>query len=126
MHKAFQKMKSNSTKTLLKSLVSLFLAYVLFRMIDWNESWELVRSVDFGFLFFYTFLLIVGIGISSYKWKQLADFLGFTFPFGRYFQWYLAGTFVNNFFPSIVGGDTYRAFSLGKKNDNRGDAIASV
>lgn len=126
MYKAFPKIKSKYIKTLFKTLVSLFLVYVLFRMIDWNESWELVRSVDFGFLFLYTFLLIVGIGISSYKWKQLADFLGFTFSFGRYFQWYLAGTFVNNFFPSIIGGDTYRAFSLGKKNDNRGDAIASV
>ncbi len=126
MHKVFQKIKSKYIKTLFKSFVSIGLILVLFHMIDWNESWELIRSVNFGFLALYTCLLIAGIGISSYKWKQLADFLGFTFSFGRYFQWYLAGTFVNNFFPSIVGGDTYRAFSLGKKNDNRGDAIASV
>ena len=61
----------------------------------------------------------IGIGISSYKWKILSDFKEFKVGFIDLFKIYLTGAFINNFFPSIIGGDAYRSYMLGKAEEKR-------
>ncbi|MEA3323296.1 MAG: lysylphosphatidylglycerol synthase transmembrane domain-containing protein, partial [Patescibacteria group bacterium] len=63
-----------------------------------------------AYLIFYFF----GLLISARKWQLLAQFKKFKNKYLFYFKSYLLGTFLNNFFPSFVGGDTYRVYSLGK------------
>jgi len=123
-------MKKVQKKTLLKTItkigVTVLLVSVLVMNVDWAKSWDIAQSADISLLILYGFLVLLGIIISAYKWKILSDFMQFDFSLGKHFRWYLAGTFVNNFLPSIVGGDTYRALSLGKIEGSRAKAIASV
>lgn len=113
-------------KTVFKFAVAAGLVAALVFAVDWRSSWEVARSIDTPVFAGYIAILVLGIAISARKWKVLTDFLGFSFSFRRHFFWYLAGTFVNNFLPSIVGGDTYRAIALGKMNESRASAAASV
>lgn len=126
MKKLLEVGKNKYIKIFLKLAISALLLYLLVVTVDWKKSWEVVRSIDITLLGVYGGLVVVGIVISSYKWKILATFCGFSYSLSQYSRWYIAGTFVNNFLPSIVGGDTYRAISLGKREGSRSLAVASV
>ena len=43
-----------------------------------------------------------------------------------FFKFYLTGTFVNNFMPSFIGGDTFRAYQIGKKEKRYMEAASTV
>lgn len=119
-----------STRSILKIGIKLGVAIVLIffllQMIDWRKSWDIAQSISIESILIYVTLLVLGVGISAKKWEILAHFNGYRFPFFSYFRWYLAGTFINNFLPSVVGGDTYRALVLGKKEGSRVHAVSSV
>ncbi|QQS61601.1 MAG: flippase-like domain-containing protein [Candidatus Moraniibacteriota bacterium] len=120
------KVTNSFIKTVFKVSVAITLIFFLARMIDWRESWKIARSLDSLYLFLYMAFLILGIAISAKKWEILGKFCGYTFPFSSYFRWYLAGTFVNNFLPSVIGGDTFRAMALGKLHKSRAHAISGI
>lgn len=110
----------------LKTLVSLaFIAWLIFE-VDWNEAFLYFRKISIGGIAIYLSVLIIGILISSYKWMLLAHFKGFENPFMKYFQLYLAGTFINNFMPSFIGGDAYKAYQIGKKDRKYVQAASTV
>ncbi|MDR3559582.1 MAG: lysylphosphatidylglycerol synthase transmembrane domain-containing protein, partial [Candidatus Pacebacteria bacterium] len=46
--------------------------------------------------------------------------------FGHFFKFYLAGTFINNFMPSFIGGDTFKAYETGKTDGRYIEAASSV
>ena len=111
--------KTKKKNLFFKILVSIgFITWLLYR-ISWNEVLVYLKQMDIWWMLAFMAIYIIGIGISSYKWKLLADFKGFNIKYGEFFKIYLTGAFINNFLPSIVGGDTYRAYSLGKKSDER-------
>jgi uncharacterized protein (TIRG00374 family) len=112
--------------TFLKIIVAAILLAVLIVVVDWRTSWEVARSADPFWFIVYIAIVVIGIAISASKWKYLTDFLGFSFSFGKHFRWYIAGTFVNNFLPSVIGGDTYRALALGKRGGSRALSATSV
>ena len=109
-----------------KWAVSLGLLIWVFFQVDWRKSFAILQGISWEMLVLYTLFLLGGIGISAKKWMLLAKFQRFHFSFWWYFQRYLFGAFLNNFFPSTVGGDTYRAISLGRKNDSYSPAAAVV
>ena len=119
-------MKKKSLKFLVKLLVSLgFLAWIIFR-VNWQEVWELLSKIEIKFIAAYFIVLIAGIAISAYKWKKLAEFKKIKLSFADSFKFYLTGTFVNNFMPSFIGGDTYRAYQIGKTDKKYSEAASSV
>jgi uncharacterized protein (TIRG00374 family) len=126
MKKLLEMVGSKHIKTFLKLAISVLLLYLLVVTVDWEKSWKVVQSIDIILLGIYGILVFAGIIISSYKWKIISTFCGFSHSLVQHIRWYIAGTFVNNFLPSIVGGDTYRALSLGKYEGRRSPAIASV
>jgi uncharacterized protein (TIRG00374 family) len=71
-------------------------------------------------------VLLVGMLISSYKWKMLADYKKFKFSLFDYFKFYLSGTFINNFMPSFVGGDIYKAYQIGRREERFSEAVSTV
>lgn len=46
----------------------------------------------------------------------IASAKGFVRPYGDFFRAYLTGTFINDFLPSTIGGDTYRTLWLGRRD----------
>jgi len=64
--------------------------------------------------------------VSSYKWKMLGDFKDIKHSHWDYFRFYQAGTFINNFMPSFIGGDTFRAYQIGQTGKKYVEAVSSV
>jgi uncharacterized protein (TIRG00374 family) len=52
--------------------------------------------------------------VSAYRWNLLAQPLGFTESFGRYFHYYFVGMYWNLFAPSTVAGDIGRSILLAR------------
>jgi uncharacterized protein (TIRG00374 family) len=117
---------SKKTSLAIKFVVSALLVAFLIWAVDWRASWELVRSARVEYLLFYFVFVLVGIGISARKWQLLAEFQGFREKFFNFFTWYIVGTFFNNFFPSFIGGDGYRSYSLGNSSKAYGKATSTV
>lgn len=119
-------MQKKIAKFSLKLLVTVgFLAWIIFK-VEWAETWVYVQKVQIWQIALYLFLVLVGMVISSYKWQILAKFKNINRPFFDYFKFYLTGTFVNNFMPSFVGGDTYRAYQLGRTEKKYAEAASTV
>lgn len=74
----------------------------------------------------YVILYLIGIWISAVKWKGLSDYKQLKAGIKDYYKYYLTGTLVNNFFPSFVGGDTFRSYQLGKINNGKYVEAAST
>lgn len=87
--------------------------------VDWKTAWGYVSQVSFPLLFLYVIILLGSMMISAYKWRILTRYKGFRKSFRWHFQTYLAGTFVNNFLPSTIGGDAYRALELGVDKEGK-------
>lgn len=113
-------------KFFLKLIVSLaFIAWLVFK-IDWKETFFYFQRISLWQIVLYVIVLLAGMTISAYKWKILAEFRGFKIALKHCFQLYLAGTFINNFMPSFIGGDAYRTYQLGKSEKKYVSAAASV
>lgn len=113
-------------KLIIKLLVTLgFLAWVILK-VDWEQVLFYLGAITLWKLALYALLIVVGIGISSYKWKLLAEFKGLRHNFGDYYRFYLTGTFINNFMPSFIGGDTFKAYETGRPEKKYIEAASSV
>ena len=105
---------NNKCKTGLKILTSSFLVFLLIIKINWVEVWGHISNANIYLIVWYIMFYVLGLIVSARKWQVLARFKQFKNNFLFYFKSYLLGTFLNNFFPSFIGGDTYRVYSLGK------------
>lgn len=114
------------SKIIFKIIVSaLFLFWVIFK-VDWASVIKDVANLNIFYLFFYIAVVILGIVISSYKWKVLAGYKQINLSLFEFFKFYLTGTFINNFMPSFIGGDTYKAYGIGKAQGKYIEAASSV
>lgn len=118
--------KTKTVKIIFKIVVSLTLLIWVIQKVNWSDAWRVLHSVDSALFAFYIIFLIGGVIISSYKWMLLGHQKQFLFSFWKYCGFYLAGMFVNNFLPSFVGGDVYRAYCLSRQDGRRGAAISTV
>jgi len=119
-------LKNKIIKFILKATVSLgFVLYIIFK-VDWADVFSGILSVSWWQVIIYVAVLLFGMLISSYKWKLLADYKNFNFSLFDYFKLYLSGTFINNFMPSFVGGDAYKAYQIGKKDERFSEAASTV
>lgn len=113
-------------KFVLKLLVSLaFVAWLVLK-VEWVEVLAYVRILDAWEIGLYFAVVLFGIFVSASKWQFLAKEKGLNHPIGDFFMLYLTGTFINNFMPSTIGGDTYRAYAIGTKNKKYAPAAAAV
>jgi len=122
-------MKTKLKKTIefiLKLLVTFGLLAWLILKIDWTEVLTYLERISVWQIALYVLVLLSGVAVSSYKWKTLAEFKGLSVTTAECFGLYLTGSFINNFFPSFIGGDTNRAYQLGRKDGRFSDAAASV
>lgn len=102
-----------------------FVLWLVWR-INWGEVFRRISEVDFPFLALYVGILLTGIAISSKKWQTIARAKGFYRPYRDFFRAYLTGTFINNFLPSTIGGDTYRTLWLGKLDGKLSPALSTA
>jgi glycosyltransferase 2 family protein len=115
-----------TVKFIIKLLISLaFIAWLVFK-VNWDEVFDYLAQVKLWQILAYIFFYLIGIWISAVKWKNLADYKKIKTNIKECYQYYLAGTLVNNFLPSFVGGDTFRSYQLGKTNEGKYVEAAST
>lgn len=119
-------MKKKTVKFLIKLLVSAgFVFWVVFK-VNWREVLFYLSEIKLWQIFLYVAVYFLGVLISAYKWKLLCDFKEIRHKFTDYFRFYLAGAFINNFMPSFIGGDTFRAFQIGEKDGKYTESASAV
>lgn len=110
----------------LKIIVSVGLILWLIERVDWGSVLVKLMTVSWPLLFLYVVFQLFGNVISAKKWQTIAQFKGLTFSLKEAFFAYLTGSFINNFLPSTIGGDTYRALWLAKKSDAKAASFSTV
>ncbi len=112
--------------TFAKAAVSAALLIFLVRRVDGAELGAMLRRTDPHWVLL---SLLVGAGlnaISSWKWRILLRAKGKRVPFAQLLNLYFVGLFINNFFPSTIGGDVFRGYEVGRSVGDRALAMASV
>jgi glycosyltransferase 2 family protein len=113
-------------KFILKLAVSLGFAAWIILKTDWAQVWQYAQEISLWKMALYIFFIIFGMVVSSYKWKMLGDFKNIKHSHWDYFRFYQAGTFINNFMPSFIGGDTFRAYQIGRSEKKYVEAVSTV
>ena len=117
--------KKQSINLAVKILISAGLVWLLLLKVNVWDILMSLRRITPTAIALYVAVLLVGMGISSYKWRLLVRFKGFDATFAECFRYYLTGAFINNFFPSFIGGDAYRAYQVAR-HDRRFAAAATT
>ncbi|MDO8566268.1 MAG: lysylphosphatidylglycerol synthase transmembrane domain-containing protein [Candidatus Moranbacteria bacterium] len=109
-----------------KILITLALVFWLIERVDWRGVLAQLSSITWPLLFLYVVFQLLGNLISAKKWQTIGRFKGLDFSLREAFFAYLAGTFINNFLPSTIGGDAYRTIWLVKRSGARAAALSTV
>jgi len=109
-----------------KAAVSAALLFLLIRRVDGDELGAMLGQTDPRWVLLSALVGVTLNAISSWKWRVLLQSKGKPVPFRQIFNLYLAGLFINNFFPSTIGGDIYRGYEVGRDVGDRPLAMASV
>lgn len=119
-------MKNKTLKLVLKAAVSAGLVAWLIFEVEWRKVLDHILEIKIWQILAFIAVYLVGILISSIKWQRLAYHKNIKTTVAECFKYYLTGTFINNFFPSFVGGDAYKSYQLGKKKGDRYAEAAST
>lgn len=120
-----------SNRRLRPWLLRLALGLSVLGFLVWKTEWApllaLFRGMEPGG-WCLALLLYAGVqmGLSSSRWRLLAEPLGFRAPWRHYFTLYYIGLFFNLFLPTSMGGDVVRAWTLAETKDRRVKAFLSV
>lgn len=118
-------MKKN-IKSFVKIAVAVALVTWLFWELDWSLVAEELQSLQVGYLVLFVGFQILAMLCSTKKWVSIAEHQDIHFGVWEGLKAYLTGTFINNFFPSTIGGDIYRSLWLSKKGNEKGTAFSVV
>ncbi len=95
---------------LLKCVIGIgLLAFVVSKM-DFAELARLAKATRPEYVALAFLCLMCGQAIQSTRWKVILDASGFRVPILRLVAINLVGMFFNNFLPTSVGGDLFKAF----------------
>jgi glycosyltransferase 2 family protein len=118
--------KKKILKFSVKAFVSVFFTYLVIAKTNWPEVFFYLKKIEFWQIGLYVIVLIIGMWISSYKWQKLAEYKGIILPQREFFKHYLTGTFINNFMPSFIAGDTYKAIATSGEDKRYSEAASAV
>ena len=107
-----------------RCIISIGLLYVLTRLIPYQELLETFR--DSKKIYILYALLAFGLGhiFIIVRWRFLLSSLSMKVSFSEAGISFLCGLFFNLFFPSVVAGDAFRAFSIFSQH-KQGSKVAS-
>lgn len=111
---------------IVKIVVTVGLVLWLVERVDWGSVVTKLTAISVPLLVLYILFQLLGTLISTKKWQVIASFKDLHFSLRNGFFAYLTGTFINNFLPSTIGGDTYRALWLAKHSGAKAASISTV
>lgn len=118
--------KKKKIKLLINVLISVFFIGWIILKVDWQKSVSYLKDISVYYIIIYLAVVFLGLVISSIKWKGLAENRGFKEKLSTFLKLYITGAFINNFIPSTIGGDVYKAYKLGSKDKRYPEATSTV
>ncbi|MDX9914108.1 MAG: lysylphosphatidylglycerol synthase transmembrane domain-containing protein [Candidatus Moranbacteria bacterium] len=113
-------------KFFIKALVSGFFLWWIIFEVNWGEVGEYLKRLESSEIILYMAFYLGGMFFSARKLQFLAQLRGINLPLKEFFKSYFSATFVNNFMPSFVGGDSYKIYHIGKLVQKFKEAASSV
>jgi glycosyltransferase 2 family protein len=119
-------MKKKILKFSIKAFISVFFTYLVIVKTNWPEVFFYLKKIELWQIVLYVVVLVIGMWISSYKWQKLAEYKGIRLSQKEFFKHYLTGTFINNFMPSFIAGDAYKAIATSGDDKKYSEAASAV
>jgi glycosyltransferase 2 family protein len=99
---------------------------VLAWRIDMREAARAMLALDIRYALAVVVLLALDRMVMILRWTLLLRASRSTISFASAASIYLVSSFVGGFLPAGIGGDAVRAYSLGRRTAEHGEAVASV
>jgi len=109
-----------------QGLVSVVLLWLLFRNLDLAAMRQLYATMPIWFYLLSLAVILGGQVLYAWRWRQVLSASGVPVTVGTAIQQYFIGVFLNNFFPSTVGGDMAKVYYLGRHHGYRPIAASIV
>jgi uncharacterized protein (TIRG00374 family) len=110
----------------IQSIVSAALLVLLFRSLDLAALRQLYASMPLWFYLLSLAVILGGQVLYAWRWRQVLAASGVPVSVGTAIRQYFIGVFLNNFFPSTVGGDMAKVYYLGRHHGYRPIAASIV
>jgi uncharacterized membrane protein YbhN (UPF0104 family) len=110
----------------LRIAISVALLTVLVLAMDWATVVEHVKNLSPAIATFVILAFAVQLAVSSWKWQWALRIHGLRFPYLYLTRVLVIGFFLNNFLPTSIGGDAYRAYRTMPSSPPRSRAISAV
>lgn len=110
----------------LQCVISVTLLALLFRSLDVPALRRLFATLPVWFYLFSLAVIVSGQLLYAWRWRQLLRASGADVPFLTVTRQYFISIFLNNFFPSTVGGDMAKVYYLGRQHGYRPVAASIV
>lgn len=112
-------------KLLIKILFSIAILSGLLWWVGLDNLLTSLSQTNMGFILPGVSLYLFGQWVSAYRWKFLAEVLGFELPTRDYVDGYYLGMVASLFLPGAIGGDAVRTLLIAK-NANKKKRLAML
>ncbi len=109
-----------------KTAVTLLLFYFLFRKVDFEEFFEILRNARIEVLMGGFLLLWAGHYMCIFRWRMLMRPLMPVLSLSHLFGIYCIGLFFNLTFPTVVGGDVVKMYYAGRPSRKFAQSFAAT
>lgn len=110
----------------LKFAISAVLIGWILRTTALDEIFASIRAANVWLLVLAFSLHLLGFTISAFRWRMLLRTRGSDASIPFLIESYIVGMFFNNFLPSTIGGDVYRAYDSWRLGQSKSSALAVV
>lgn len=111
---------------LIRLLVTVSIFFAFFKFIPYQKIIELYADAD-KFLLILAFLVFwLSLIVAVARWRFLLLVLKIKATFREIIYSYFSGLFLNLFFPSLVAGDLFRAYSISSRHSRKEEVISSI
>lgn len=100
--------------------------YLVLRQVDMDAMLRVMARADVVDVVAVVTIYLAGQAMTAWRWRLIAERVGFTESMGEFLRFYYVGMFFNLFGPSTLGGDLVRALYLGAPTARRTVALHTV
>ena len=121
-----KKSKQKWLKFAARLVITLLLFAFLFKSISWPTVLAALTHVHRGLILVGLVVCLSGIVLSAYQWQTLLHGENIRFDLADLISLYLVGIAFNHFLPTGMGGDTVKAFHVGRDSGNVPGSASAV
>ncbi|HQU72503.1 MAG TPA: lysylphosphatidylglycerol synthase transmembrane domain-containing protein [Calditrichia bacterium] len=111
---------------LLRIAISFGILSYLVLTNDISEILAVLKGVEMPLFALALAIFLVALLLFSLRWQVLLTFSGIRLPYHRLVGYYFVGYFLNNFLPTMIGGDIGRAYFVARDSGRQADAVGII